>query len=317
MGPTASGKTDLALAISRRYRVEVISVDSALIYRGMDIGTAKPDEDFLQQLPHFLIDIRNPDQSYSAAEFRRDALDLMQQITERGNTPLLVGGTMLYFKVLLEGIAEIPAVPEAIRAAILDAAAKDGWASMHARLEQVDPISAERIHPNHAQRIQRALEVYEATGEPLSSFHATQQKTSFPYSTLQIALGCERELLHQRIERRFRQMVAQGFVQELEQLRSRWPLNSDMPSMRAVGYRQAWQHIDGELSHDEFIERGCAATRQLAKRQLTWLRKWQDLHWLSVSAAPVIEETPQHGAWQNELSKIQTLCDEVGISIAE
>lgn len=314
MGPTASGKTDLALEIAQCYPVEVISVDSALIYRGMDIGTAKPDKAFLQRLPHFLINIRNPDQTYSAANFRRDALDLMQQIVGRGNIPLLVGGTMLYFKVLFEGIADIPPVPAEIRSRLLAEAEQNGWPTLHRRLQQVDPASAEKIHPNHSQRIQRALEVYEATKEPLSSFHAAQQETTFPYQTLQLAIECDREILHQRIEHRFRDMISRGYIEEVRALRNQWDLDPDMPSMRAVGYRQAWQFIDGELNRDQLIERGCAATRQLAKRQLTWLRKWSDLHWLSKISAPNGAAAAQHGAWQNEMLKIQSLCDELDIS---
>jgi len=281
MGPTASGKTNLALALSKYYPVEVISVDSALIYRDMNIGTAKPDADFLAELPHFLVDICAPDAIYSAANFRQDALEKIEQIIARGNIPLLVGGTMLYFKILFEGIADIPEADNSVRATILAEASAKGWSVLHEELAQVDPVSAKRIHPNHSQRIQRALEVFRSTGRALSEYHAAQAERAFPHSVLQFALDGDRSLLHQRINQRFQLMLDQGLIDEVQQLRERYDLQADMPSMRAVGYRQTWQYLDGEINRDELYEAGCAATRQLAKRQLTWLRKWPNLNKLS------------------------------------
>ncbi len=311
MGPTASGKTDLAMLIAQHYPVEVISVDSALIYRDMNIGTAKPDADFLARLPHFLIDIRDPNELYSVADFRRDALATMQEITARGNVPLLVGGSMLYFKVLVEGIADVPQVPADVREQILREAEQKGWPAMHQELEQVDPVAARRIHPNHSQRIQRALEVYRALGKQLSAYHEDQGDTGFDYRPLQIALGCDRALLHQRIERRFRLMLDNGFVEEVEALKTKYVLEPDMPSMRSVGYRQVWQYLDGELDRDQLYEKGCVATRQLAKRQHTWLRKWQGLAWLSVNDVDFGQES---GARARIIDEIHRLCADLSIS---
>lgn len=283
MGPTASGKTDLALSLAQEWPFEVISVDSALIYRDMNIGTAKPDAPFLKQLPHHLIDICNPDQAYSVAEFRTDALELMRDITRRNKIPLLVGGTMLYFKILLEGIADIPQAAPEIRAEILVDANKKGWPAMHAVLEKIDPQAAAKLHPNHSQRISRALEVFYATGETLSSLQAKQTAVTPTYNYLQLALWpTNREQLHARIAERFKLMLAQGLVDEVAMLRERYPLHREMPSMRAVGYRQTWDFLEGFIDHHALLEQGVAATRQLAKRQLTWLRKWPDLHTLAV-----------------------------------
>lgn len=314
MGPTASGKTDLALALAEHYPVEVISVDSALVYRGMDIGTAKPDQGFLQRLPHFLIDVCDPNEIYSAARFRKDALSLIESIVDRGNVPLLVGGTMLYFKILLEGIAEIPEIPAGIRQSILDQAERLGWPALHERLREVDPQSAARIHPNHSQRIQRALEVFEAFAEPLSAFHARQQAQTLPFRALQLCLDVPREHLHQRIGLRFDAMLAKGFVGELSQLRQDYELHQNMPSMRAVGYRQVWQYLDGEISAEELREQGCAATRQLAKRQCTWLRKWSDLHRIpgALEISPGVEPST---ALQKQLALIRPLCDQFHIPV--
>jgi len=279
MGPTACGKTALSESIAQHFPVEVISVDSALIYRQMNIGTAKPDADFLARLPHHLIDIRDPDQRYSAADFRRDALPLMADITARGHIPLLVGGTMLYFKVLLEGIAELPPADAAIRQQILSDAEQLGWQAMHQRLAAVDPSTAAALHPNHSQRIQRALEVYYSSGETLSSHQARQQLEALPYRVAQLALWpAERSELHARIAQRFDQMLQQGLVDELRALRQNFDLHPDMPSMRSVGYRQSWDFIERRISEQQLREQGVAATRQLAKRQLTWLRKWPSLH---------------------------------------
>ncbi|MAV76564.1 MAG: tRNA (adenosine(37)-N6)-dimethylallyltransferase MiaA [Actinobacteria bacterium TMED172] len=279
MGPTACGKTALAESIAQHFPVEVISVDSALIYRHMDIGTAKPDAEYLARLPHHLIDIRDPDQRYSAADFRRDALPLMADITARGHIPLLVGGTMLYFKVLFEGIAELPPADTAIRQQILSDAEQLGWQAMHQRLAAVDPSTAAALHPNHSQRIQRALEVYYSSGETLSSHQARQQLEALPYRVAQLALWpAERSELHARIAQRFDQILHQGLVDELRALRRDFDLHPGMPSMRSVGYRQSWDYIEQRISEQQLREQGIAATRQLAKRQLTWLRKWPGLH---------------------------------------
>ena len=284
MGPTACGKTALSESIAQHFPVEVISVDSALIYRQMNIGTAKPDADFLARLPHHLIDIRDPDQRYSAADFRRDALPLMADITARGHIPLLVGGTLLYCTVLLEGIAELPPADAAIRQQILSDAEQLGWQAMHQRLAAVDPSTAAALHPNHSQRIQRALEVYYSSGETLSSHQARQQLEALPYRVAQLALWpAERSELHARIAQRFDQMLQQGLVDELRALRQNFDLHPDMPSMRSVGYRQSWDFIERRISEQQLREQGVAATRQLAKRQLTWLRKWPHLHRLSAN----------------------------------
>lgn len=281
MGPTASGKTDLAIALCERYPCDIISVDSALVYRDMDIGTAKPTAAELARAPHRLIDIRDPLESYSAAEFRRDALAEMQEISARGRVPLLVGGTMLYFKALLEGLAEMPAADANIRAEIEATAAEHGWAFVHTQLEQVDPVSAARIHPNHSQRIERALEVFRVSGVTMTEWHQRQQQQVPLFRFLQLAIApAERSVLHHRIARRFELMLQQGFIAEVEGLRARGDLHPDLPSMRAVGYRQVWQYLDGEYDRQEMVERGVIATRQLAKRQFTWLRSWNDLCWI-------------------------------------
>jgi tRNA dimethylallyltransferase len=283
MGPTASGKTDLAIALAQARNCELVSVDSALVYRGLDIGSAKPD------YPHHLVDIRDPDEVYSAADFVADATRLAAEISARGRTPLLVGGTMLYFKAFLEGLAPMPAADAAIRARIETEAEAHGWPWVHARLAEVDPQSAQRIHPNHSQRLGRALEVYRASGIPMSRWQARQPDGPLPsqhYRIVQMAI-CpqDRAVLHQRIARRFEQMMAAGFMDEVRCLWQRGDLNADLPAIRAVGYRQLWQHLQGQCSREEAVERALAATRQLAKRQLTWLRKWPDLHWIYTNAA--------------------------------
>lgn len=285
MGPTASGKTALALALAEHFPVEIISVDSALIYRGMDIGTAKPTAAERAQVPHHLIDIRDPAASYSAAEFRRDALQLMDEISARGRIPLLAGGTMLYFKVLRDGIAAMPAADAGIRAQIEADARKRGWPALHAELATVDPQTAVRIHPQHSQRIQRALEVFRVSGEPMSALHARQDTAALKHRLIQLAVApLDRAVLHQRIAARFAQMLAQGFVDEVKALHARGDLHADLPSIRAVGYRQAWDFIEGRIDRAEMEERGVIATRQLAKRQFTWLRGWPELYWLWTDA---------------------------------
>jgi tRNA dimethylallyltransferase len=291
MGPTAAGKTDLAIELTKVLPCELISVDSALVYRGMDIGTAKPSKALLDQYPHRLIDILDPSQSYSAADFRTDALQAMAEITARGKIPLLVGGTMLYFKALLEGLADMPAADARIRAQLEAEAVNRGWQALHDELASVDPVSAARIHPNDPQRLVRALEVYRVSGMSMTAHREQQSVQSaqaggsgrhqLPYTVANLAIApTDRKVLHDRIALRFRQMLDEGFVEEVVALRSRGDLHSNLPSIRAVGYRQVWDYLDGKLTRDEMQERGIIATRQLAKRQFTWLRSWEDLHWL-------------------------------------
>ncbi|HFD81082.1 MAG TPA: tRNA (adenosine(37)-N6)-dimethylallyltransferase MiaA [Gammaproteobacteria bacterium] len=281
MGPTASGKTGVAVELVQRLPLEIISVDSALVYRGMDIGTAKPDAATLRRAPHRLIDIRDPAESYSAASFREDALREMAAIRDRGRTPLLVGGTMLYFRALERGLAQLPAADAGLRARLEARAQEIGWQGLHAQLRRVDPASAARIHPNDPQRIQRALEVEALTGTPLSAWHAQAAGGDSGWRFLKIVLAPQpRALLHQRIEQRFRQMLEQGFLDEVRRLHAREDLHAGLPSMRAVGYRQAWQHLEGKLSAQEWVERAIIATRQYAKRQFTWLRSETGAHWI-------------------------------------
>lgn len=288
MGPTASGKTDLAVALREHLPVELISVDSALVYRDMDIGTAKPDAELLAKAPHRLIDILDPSESYSVGDFARDARQAMDEITASGRIPLLVGGTMLYFKALIDGLAELPPSDPAIREQVESEAAEHGWPHMHQKLMALDPVSAERIHPNHSQRIQRALEVCLVTGRPFSALLDEQQQQGVgvpsitdDYDVVQMAIAPnDRALLHRRIGLRFQLMLEQGVIDEVRQLFERGDLHPDMPAIRAVGYRQIWEFLEGRVSHDEMVAKGEAATRQLAKRQLTWLRGWPDLHWI-------------------------------------
>jgi tRNA dimethylallyltransferase len=281
MGPTASGKTGTAVELVQHLPLEIVSVDSALVYRGMDIGTAKPDAETLRIAPHRLIDIRDPSAVYSAAEFRDDALSEMEAIRARGNMPLLVGGTMLYFRVLQQGLSDLPGADTGVRAQLEAEAREKGWRAMHARLRRVDPRSAARIHPNDPLRIQRALEVYELSGSSLSELCAGGRQAPPACRFLKIILAPEqRKVLHERIRQRFDIMLAQGFLDELRRLRARRDLNSGMPSMRAVGYRQAWEYLEGGLSEGEWAERAVIATRQYAKRQLTWLRSESDCHWI-------------------------------------
>ncbi len=279
MGPTAAGKTDLALEIAKHYPVEIISVDSALVYRGMDIGTAKPDAVVLQQYPHHLVNIIEPTESYSVGEFRQDALALMKDITKRGKIPLLVGGTMLYFKALQQGLSDLPSADSVIRAQLEIEAEQYGLAHLHARLEKVDPVSAKRIHINDPQRLQRALEVYEITGKSLTELTATKEE-SLPYRVIKIILSpFERRILHQRIEARYKVMMENGFIDEVKSLFSNKDCHPDLPAIRAVGYRQAWAHLSGEYDLETLVEKAVIATRQMAKRQLTWLRAQDDGIW--------------------------------------
>ena len=277
MGPTASGKTGVAVELVQRLPLEIISVDSALVYRHMDIGTAKPDAETLRIAPHHLIDIIEPTQAYSAAQFCSDALKLMADITARGKVPFLVGGTMLYFKALREGLSDLPQADPELRAEMEARAKVEGWPALHAELAKVDPETAARLKPNDSQRIQRALEIHALTGEPMSSLLGRQQAEVIPYRVLPIALmPSDRAVLHQRIADRFDLMLKQGLVEEVEGLRSHYALTANMPSMRCVGYRQVWECLEGELSCQELRDRGIFATRQLAKRQMTWLRSMPD-----------------------------------------
>jgi tRNA dimethylallyltransferase len=279
MGPTASGKTGAAVELFQRLPVELISVDSALVYRGMDIGTAKPDAATLKLAPHHLIDIIDPTEAYSAAQFRTDALRLMGEITARGKVPVLVGGTMLYFKALQGGLNDLPEADTEVRARLDEEALQLGWPGMHARLTQVDPDTASRLKTTDAQRIQRALEVYELSGKTMTQIFAEEKtQSSLPYRLLKLALvPSDRSVLHQRIAIRFKQMLKDGLLDEVKELRGKYPdLHIGLPSMRCVGYRQAWQYLDGEFGMDDLREKGIAATRQLAKRQLTWLRGMDD-----------------------------------------
>ena len=292
MGPTASGKTDLAIQLRQQLPVEVISVDSALIYRGMDIGTAKPSKAELALAPHRLIDICDPAESYSAANFRTDALREMQEISAQGKIPLLVGGTMLYYKALLEGLSPLPSADEKVRSEIEAKAALIGWGGLHQELSKIDPISAQRINPNDSQRINRALEVFYLTGKTLTELTA-QKGEALPYNILQFAIAPEqREVLHLRIEQRFHKMIELGFQQEVEKLYRRPDLNENLPSIRCVGYRQMWEYLRGDYNHDEMVFRGICATRQLAKRQITWLRGWTSpIQWLdSLQPAQALEK---------------------------
>lgn len=297
MGPTATGKTDLALAIYDDLLSELISVDSALVYRGMDIGTAKPDADILRRYPHQLIDIIEPAEVYSAGQFRDDALRLMQQTGEQQKTPVLVGGTMLYFNTLQKGIANMPTVDAAVKQAIELEAKTGGLQVLHARLKKVDPVSAERIHPNDPQRIKRALEVYDFTGKTLTHFWDEQRRNqadfSFPCRRIKIALvPDDRVELRKRITQRFDNMLQQGFIEEVEGLFKREELHAEMPSIRAVGYRQVWSYLAGDYGYDEMREKAIIATAQLAKRQMTWLRKESDCNFIepiSLNTAKVMK----------------------------
>lgn len=290
MGPTASGKTGAAIELAKRFPVELINVDSAQIYRGMDIGTAKPDTETLARCPHRLMNILDPAERYSAAQFREDALCEMREISAAGNIPLLVGGTGLYFRALEKGLAELPDADAEMREKIDTEAAQKGWPAMHAELAKVDPESAARISPNDPQRIQRALEVWRLTGRPLTAHWHQDEKTEFPYRLLKLAVApAHRKHLHQRIEQRFEQMMKEGFLGEVRRLYERGDLSPDLPSIRAVGYRQLWAYLAGEISLEEAVRQGIVASRRYAKRQMTWLRGEADLEWFD-SEAPDLPE---------------------------
>lgn len=285
MGPTASGKTALACELSERFPLGLISVDSALVYRGMDIGTAKPDAATLARYPHALINIRDPAQPYSAADFRADAMDAMRQVSETSRVPLLVGGTGLYFRALQRGLSSLPEADAEVRARIAAEAAAIGWSALHQRLAELDPPAAERIRPGDQQRLQRALEVIELTGRPLSEQQQGGNGERFPWRVLKLALlPGDRAPLHARIAERFDVMLAHGLLDEVRTLRERGDLHPDLPAIRAVGYRQAWEHLDGQYDVAELRNRGIFATRQLAKRQITWLRSELDARVLEPDA---------------------------------
>ena len=287
MGPTASGKTDLAMELVRRFPCDIISVDSALVYRDMNIGTAKPTAQELSAAPHRLIDICDPDESYSAARFRKDALREMEQITRQGRIPLLVGGTMLYFRALEQGLSQLPEADAAVRERLLALAGEQGWQAMHDRLAAIDPAAAARIHPNDPQRIQRALEVYAVSGKTMSELQQMHRKPTLPYSVIKLVQSpWSRETLRERIARRFHLMLQQGFEDEVRYLLNHYVLKPDLPSMRSVGYRQMLMYLQGDFTYEEMREKGIIATRQLAKRQLTWLRKEQGAVWLEQDGAP-------------------------------
>ena len=291
MGPTAAGKTDLAIELAKRYPVELISVDSALIYRDMDIGTGKPSKEQLRQYPHHLVDIFDPKESYSAGQFVRDASRLIVDIQARQRVPLLVGGTMLYFRALLRGIAEMPEADPQIRAELSSRAEQVGWSSLHAELAQLDPVAAQRIGPNDGQRIQRALEVIALTGQPLSTVQAQASPPLPNVNFISIGLNpVDRDALYGRIEARFHQMMSNGFLDEVGALYRRGDLNVQMPSIRAVGYRQLWQHVSGQCSLKEAVTQGIFATRHLARRQLIWMRAEAALEWVDSLATDALQQ---------------------------
>ena len=280
MGPTAAGKTEAAIFLHEKYNCDIISVDSALVYKQMDIGTAKPSTEELQKSPHALVDIIEPWESYSTANFCKDAYGLMEQSIAKNKTPLLAGGTMLYYRSLQHGLSKLPDADEGIRQKLLDEAETHGWEYMHQLFQKIDPESAARIKKTDPQRIQRALEVFHISGKTMTELHKEDQGNELDYQVLKIIIAPDRSLLHERIEQRFRQMVQNGFIEEVEKLKANPKTKLEMPSMRCVGYRQVWQYLDGEFDYDEMIFRGIVATRQLAKRQWTWLRKENDAIWL-------------------------------------
>ncbi|WP_374623085.1 tRNA (adenosine(37)-N6)-dimethylallyltransferase MiaA [Pandoraea sp.] len=304
LGPTASGKTAAALALAQDTPLEIISVDSALVYREMDIGTAKPSKAELAAVRHHLIDIVDPRDAYSAAQFRDDALRLVDDIAARGRRPLLVGGTMLYYKALTQGLSPLPSANADVRAQLDEDAARHGWPAMHARLARVDPVTAARLAPNDAQRIQRALEIFTLSGKPMSHWLAEVAQTPGTppaHTFVPVALEPgERSILHARIAERFRLMLAAGFVEEVERLRARGDLNPGLPSMRCVGYRQVWEYLDGETDYDTMRDKGIFATRQLCKRQLTWLRAMPERHVVDCTAADAAQRAIEtvRALWQ-------------------
>ena len=290
MGPTAAGKTDAAIFLHEKYGCDIISVDSALVYRQMDIGTAKPDEQTLIKAPHELVDIIDPWESYSAANFVDDAYNLMEKSRKMGKLPLLAGGTMMYYRSLQQGLSKLPDADAVIRAELEKTAQEIGWDGLHQRLTQIDPDSAERINKNDPQRIGRALEVHAITGQTMTELHRLDQGNKLDYDVLKIVIAPERAVLHKRIEQRFEIMLKQGFIEEVERLKANPKITFDMPSMRCVGYRQVWQYLEGELNKEEMIFKGIVATRQLAKRQWTWLRKEENTIWLDSTKLGYLDE---------------------------
>ena len=306
MGATAAGKTDLAVELTKTLPCDIVSVDSALIYKGMDIGTAKPSAEVLAEAPHRLIDIIDPSESYSVAQFYQDALTEMNEISAAGRIPLLVGGTMMYFRILSEGIGALPSADENVRKIIAGDAAAHGWPYVHAQLAKVDPEAAQRIKPTDPQRLQRALEVYRVSGKTMTQIWAEQKAPvdgkghsdytelnsglpPVPYDVISLAIGPkDRAVLHERIEQRYHSMLASGFIDEVKQFHADKRMHADMPSMKCVGYRQVWDYLENKLSYDEMVERGIIATRQLAKRQLTWLRRWPNLNQLETNDSKVL-----------------------------
>lgn len=295
MGPTASGKTGVALQLARHFPVEIVSVDSAMVYRRMNIGTAKPDLATRLKVPHHLVDLIDPTESYSAAQFREDALEAMSGIVERNHVPLLTGGTMLYFKALQDGLSDLPAADANIRVVIDAMAVEAGWPALHRELGRIDPATADRLDPNDAQRIQRAMEIFYLAGKPMSELMTARRSASLPFRLIPIALiPGNRAALHQRIAVRFEEMLELGLINEVRALREEYELNASLPSMRCVGYRQTWQYLDGEFGLGMLRDKAVAATRQLAKRQLTWLRAMQGLNTFDCLAEDLHEQV---GRW--------------------
>ncbi len=295
MGPTASGKTDLAIELVKQYPFEIISVDSALVYKDMSIGTAKPSAEELAIAPHHLIDFLDPAQNYSTASFRNDALELMTDIRSRNKIPLLVGGTMLYHRSLLYGLSELPQASEAIRAELSEQAQLKGKEFMHEKLQQIDPVAAQRIHPNDPQRVQRALEIYVITGKSMTQLQQENQAQALKGDIYKIIIAPNsRDLLRQRIGQRFEQMIAQGFIEEVEKLFKRKDLDLSLPSMRAVGYRQIWEYLQGDMDKKQMIERGITITRQFAKRQMTWLRQETDAQWIATEDEDKLQQAKEY-----------------------
>lgn len=292
MGPTATGKTDIAAALFKRRPIELISVDSALVYRGMDIGTAKPSKEFLNNIPHRLIDICEPDETYSAAKFRDDALQAIEEIHSQNRIPFLVGGTGLYFRALESGISDLPDADEEVRHRLESEANDIGWEAMHGRLAEIDPVSAERIHPNDPQRIQRALEIYEISGRSMTEHYRDDESANpFPFEHIKIILNPgNRSILHERIEHRFMKMLDEGLVEEVRTFHTDSRFSRSLPAMRMVGYRQIWKYLDGEINYEEMVEKGIVATRQLAKRQMTWLRKEGNAIWLDSDESGLVDK---------------------------
>ena len=291
MGPTATGKTDIAVSLFKQYSIELISVDSAMVYKGMDIGTAKPSKELLNEVPHRLIDICEPDEPYSAARFRADALQDIEEIHSQNRIPLLVGGTGLYFRTLETGISDLPDADADVRQRLEMEAGEVGWEAMHRRLAEVDSDSAERIHPNDPQRIQRALEIYEISGRSMTDHYENGAVSPFPFEVIKIILNPgDRLKLHERIKRRFLKMLDDGFIEEVRTFHKVDRFSGSLPAMRMVGYRQIWNYLDGETNHEEMVERGIAATRQLAKRQMTWLRKEENGIWFNSDGSGLVDK---------------------------